>query len=67
MNKKTDEIKNEEEIINEVQKAYMQEYRDKNREKIRAYNKKWRDENREKVAQHNRNYWLRQAEKRGIE
>ena len=33
----------------------------------RAYQNKWRRENKEKVKQYNTRFWLKQAEKLGIE
>ena len=44
-----------------ARKAYMREWKAKNREKLQDYQKKWRKENPEKVKQYNETYWAKKA------
>jgi aromatic ring-opening dioxygenase catalytic subunit (LigB family) len=41
--------------------AYMDEWRKKNRQKVRAYMKTWRTENKDKIEQYTNSYWEKRA------
>ena len=41
---------------NEIQKAYLKEYRQKNKEKIKQGNKEYYDNNKQKVNEYNKEY-----------
>jgi len=43
--------------------AYMQNWRNENKEYNKKYAKEWRQANPDKVRQHIENYWNRKAEK----
>lgn len=47
----------------EARKAYMKQWRDKNREHLRHYSAEWRKNNPDKVAKHIEDYWIRQADR----
>jgi hypothetical protein len=45
----------------ELQKAYLREWRRKNKARIRAYHAKWRRKNKEKIREYRRQYWEQKA------
>ena len=45
----------------EARRAYIREWKKKNRDHLREYQSKWRKENPEKVKQYNATYWEKKA------
>lgn len=45
----------------EARRAYMRQYRSRNRDRINSQKKQWRTKNRDKVKQYNQSYWERRA------
>lgn len=45
----------------ELRRAYMSEYREKNRERINLKQRLWRKANKDKVSEYNKAYWNKKA------
>ncbi|MBM7581076.1 hypothetical protein [Jeotgalibacillus terrae] len=45
-----------------ARRKYQQQWRDRNRERVRAYSATWRAENPDKVKQYQDRYWAKQGE-----
>lgn len=58
------DLKEIEEKIKELKRAYYKKYRDENKDKINKRQREWRANNKDKVKQYAKNFWLKQLQKR---
>lgn len=58
------DLKETEEKIKEIKRAYYKKYRETNKDKINKRQREWRETHKDKVKQYNNNYWLKQLQKR---